>query len=289
MNRRGLTLLAAGAVAAVAAATAAGDSAPRPTGRIAFERADGLYVGTIGGTATRIPGTKPGDGDPVFSPDGTMISFDRRELGAAPDAYGDIPRDVYVMQADGTKLRQLTRNPSDDGWAKWSPNGRSLSFYSDRREGGAYVVNVATGAAREVASHGWIPDWFPDGRLLYSDDLDRLVTVTSYGHRRQVLPHQPGDVADVAVSPDGGSIAYGEDQGSALMIVAADGSHPRTLAATGQPEDPAWSPDGAWIVYDVGAADYGDQWAVHPDATGATQINDVPGVCCAAFVPPTAP
>ena len=289
MNRTVLAVLVAGAAAAAVAATATGDNAPHPTGRIAFERADGLYVGTIGGTATRIPGTKATDGDPVFSPDGTMIAFDRREAGAAPDSYGDVPRDIYVMKADGTGLRQLTRNPSDDGWARWSPSGLSLSFFSDRREGGAYVVNVATGAAREVASRGYIPDWLPNGRLLYSDDLDRLVTVTSYGLQQQLLPHQPGDVGDVAVSPDGRSIAYGQDQGSALMIVDADGSHPRVLDARGPADDAAWSPDGTWIVYDVGGAAYGDQWAVHPDGTGATQINDMAGVCCASFVPAGAP
>jgi TolB protein len=36
------------------------------------------------------------------------------------------------MNADGSALAQLTRNPVDDVNPSWSPNGRYLSFTSDQ-------------------------------------------------------------------------------------------------------------------------------------------------------------
>jgi Tol biopolymer transport system component len=277
-------LVAAALLAGVAAA-AANDA---PTGRVAFERRDGLYVETIGGTVTKIRGTKPGDGDPQYSPDGRSIAFDRPEPNAAPGEDG-IPRDVWVMAADGSGRRQLTTSRADDGWPRWSPGGRSLAFYSYRREGGAYVLDVARHAAREVAPYGWLPDWTPDGRIVYSDPLRRIVTVSSYGRDPRLLAHQPGDAGEVHFSPDGGSLVYVEYEGSAMKVANADGSDARVLAEADQPDDASWSPDGSWIVYDAGDEDYADQFAIHPDGTGRTKINAVAHVCCASWAPPSTP
>jgi Tol biopolymer transport system component len=47
--------------------------------------------------------------DPAWSPDGRAIAFERNG-------------DVYVMHADGTRLRRLTRGPSEDGFPGWLPS-----------------------------------------------------------------------------------------------------------------------------------------------------------------------
>jgi dipeptidyl aminopeptidase/acylaminoacyl peptidase len=130
-------------VAVALVGSAAAENPIDLSGEISFESHDGLYVVSAnGGTPTKIPGTRVGDGDPALSPDGTQYAFDREQPGAKLNADGDIPRDVYVMQRDGSGVRQLTFNSSDDGWPQWSPSGRSLSFWSDRRGGGIYVVDV---------------------------------------------------------------------------------------------------------------------------------------------------
>jgi len=64
--------------------------------------------------------------------------------------------DLFVMNADGSGLRNLTRNPGPDRDPAWSPDGRQIAFYSRRDEGiGVFVTTSrqrAMNASRQ-ASH----------------------------------------------------------------------------------------------------------------------------------------
>ena len=72
---------------------------------------------------------------PAWSPDGRQIAF-----ASARDRYGETIYDdgtepnseVYVMNADGSNQRRLTRNKADDGSPTWTPDGRSIAFDSGR-------------------------------------------------------------------------------------------------------------------------------------------------------------
>ena len=56
---------------------------------------------------------------PVWSPDGRRIAFTSR-----PDDNSEI----YVVNADGSGQRRLTRNAAGDFGPTWSPDGRKIAF-----------------------------------------------------------------------------------------------------------------------------------------------------------------
>ncbi|MBI3621433.1 MAG: PD40 domain-containing protein [Nitrospirae bacterium] len=60
---------------------------------------------------------------PVWSPDG-------RRIALTSDQSGN--RDIWLMQPDGTGLRQVTTHPAHDRNAVWSPDGTRLAFGSNR-------------------------------------------------------------------------------------------------------------------------------------------------------------
>ncbi|MDA0179489.1 DPP IV N-terminal domain-containing protein [Solirubrobacter phytolaccae] len=59
------------------------------------------------------------DSAPAWSPDGRQIAFES-------DLDGD--REIYVMNADGSNVRQLTHNGNWEEGPAWSPDGTRLAF-----------------------------------------------------------------------------------------------------------------------------------------------------------------
>ena len=70
------------------------------------------------------------------------------------------------MPVAGGKARRLTRLPGFDGGPDWSPDGASIAFEHEFRDGttGLMVIPVTGGPARMVASADGIasgPSWQP--------------------------------------------------------------------------------------------------------------------------------
>ena len=102
---------------------------------------------------------------PRWSPDGKTIAFTGR------DAKGILH--IYLMDADGSKVRQLTHFDPADGQAQcpaWSPDGRQLAVQANTKDSAhVWIVDAKSGAARKLASHAQafldeLPSWFPDGK-----------------------------------------------------------------------------------------------------------------------------
>ena len=78
--------------------------------------------------------------------------------------------EIFVAAADGSRLRQLTRNLLDDSAPVWSPDGTRIVFRSDRA-GNAEIFTVAPdgGGLRRLTRNN-VPDtrpsWAPDGERI---------------------------------------------------------------------------------------------------------------------------
>jgi len=244
--------------------------APAPQGLVAF--AAQLHGSTTGlviavmqpdGTGFRQLTGLPGDRDadpniarytyasddsPSFSPDGRTIAFVRR--------YAEGIDSLCMIDVDGSNFRVVLRD-AHAGESAWSPDGRTIAFYSEQ-DGGIHMVDVdgtnervlwqRTGGPNQDS-----PSWSSDSSQIYYASGNVWVA-NADGSGSLVLADLPRYVSWVALSPDGSTIAFSEQEpggtSSAIWIMDADGSNVRrvTDAASGNWYSVTWSPDGSLLL-----------------------------------------
>jgi Tol biopolymer transport system component len=100
-----------------------------------------------------------------YSPDGKHIVF-------CSNRSGEKDLELYIMDADGSNVRQLTHSPGCyNGGPFFSPDGKRVIFRSDRKKKDhlqLFVINSdGTGERALTDNLGWIfwaPYWYKDGK-----------------------------------------------------------------------------------------------------------------------------
>jgi dipeptidyl aminopeptidase/acylaminoacyl peptidase len=198
-----------------------------------------------GGGRTRLTRTSVPERDPAWSPDGTRIAFSARTGPVGPFR-------IFVVNADGTGLVQLTRQPAGlaDRSPVWSPDGTRIAFVSDR-DGGfpeIYTMNAEGRGRNRLTANVFVdgnPSWSPDGTRIL---VERCCL-------------------------DGQSEIYAVD-------AATHADTNLTNSADRMEFDPVWSPDGtrvAFVAFEVGQRNI-DIWTMNADGSNPARLTNDPAV-----------
>jgi len=108
--------------------------------------------------------------NPRWSPDGSKIVFASDRIMPPYDYTIDKMKgayDIFIMNADGSGIQQITTNPFNDRSPDWSPDGKNIVFTSDRNGiDNLYYISLDEMSIKPLtnlltAASG--PCWSPDG------------------------------------------------------------------------------------------------------------------------------
>jgi len=184
------------------------------------------------------------------SPDGKRIAFASR-LGKQED--------LFIADVDGKHVRQLTNDAAKDRDVRWSSDGRTLYFMSNRDSDAWWIWSIdadGSGLTRvsdeaEAKRLGFqnllTPVPSPDGRTLLVQSITRSALLhldRPVGHRLEPLA---GLLSSPRWSPDGQFIAGASPTGEAIFLYALRTHGLEKLSNSGT--SPQWTADGKKIVY----------------------------------------
>ncbi len=182
----------------------------------------------------------------------------------------DGEQDIFVINADGSGLTNVTNGGGPEDSPSWSPDGTRIVFsrhvgnsdiYTIRLDG-SDLVRLTDEPSREYA-----PAWSPDGRLVIfgstRGSTTEILVVSVEGGTTVPLTGSAAHKPDFAWSPEGSPggehIAFtmldGYNQGDVFVIAAPDETGAGGSSATNLTQHAAhdccvdWAPDGEWLLF----------------------------------------
>jgi len=245
--------------------------------------------------------------DPQISPDGTRVLFTYTTTSMKENKYDS---HIWLLPLGERRPRQFTYSPKNETNPRWSPNGKTILFLSNRvikeekigdekkedkkkRKNQLWLISYDGGEARRLTSvekgvqH---PAWSPDGRTIlffsnvfrgekakdsdvkiirrikykldgrgfFQGERTHLFSVSSRGSRVRQLTDGEFDVDAAVWAPDGKRIAFvsnlEEDADLSffknIYVITSKGGKPELLLkGRGSISVLGWSPDGRYLAF----------------------------------------
>ena len=254
-----------------------------------------IWVMNIDGTgATQLTGINADERDniePHWPPDGSKLAFNSSRISGQN-------WDVYVMNADGSGVVEVSSNPSTDSNTNvdrprgWSPDGRVVLLSYRDGTPQTYLVN-ADGSNLQPLFDGedfLDPYWSPDGSKLiassHRNGNGEIYVLNADGTGAVNISNNPGfDFTSWWVhdpwSPDGSRVAFEGWRGwaSEIFVVGADGTGLVNVSNDDSGFDHflAWTPDGARILFSSDRSGDDEIYLVKADGSRLVNLTNSPG------------
>lgn len=197
-----------------------------------------------------------------FAPDGERIAM---EMCDEPTC------DVFVYEWKRGNLTRLTRDRAHDGEPVWTPDGRRLTFYSERADGSTanlYWQRVDRPSEPErltKSKNAQIPgSWHPGGRFLAfeersAQDYGDLMILPVEGDEQSgwkpakptAFLRTPANEREPMFSPDGRWLAYSSNESGRFEVYVRPfpGPGTKSLISEGGGSYPTWSRSNQELYY----------------------------------------
>ena len=177
-----------------------------------------------------------------ISPDGTEVCFSSNRSGHPAWTTNN---DLYLVSVEGGEARNITKNNlGSDASPQYSPNGRSIAYTSQARDGyesdllrlrvydreTGKVKDLTPGFDQWVASFAWAPD--SDTIYFTAPERGRQPVFKTSVSRAKVEKVMDGTVSDLEVTPDGKAIVFTRSsltQPAEVYRMETSGGAPRQL------------------------------------------------------------
>jgi len=217
--------------------------------------------------------------------------------------------DIYLMDADGLHITQLTKDlfasvyilqSAADVEPVWSPDGSHIAFTSGRDntmmnyiDTNIYVMDADSSNIKQLTGVGHEdagPDWAPNGKQIAyvskdtftsDDNLMENPTWNIYlinvdGSNEIQLTNDPANELEMAWSPDGTQLAFISDRNGHdfdIYVMNVDGSDVvKVTNDAGNEFGPAWSPDGSQIAFNSDHNGNVQLFVMNADGSDITQL-----------------
>lgn len=220
---------------------------------------------------TTIPTPRP-NFTPTPTGGGGWIAFNSRMDGDA---------DIYLIDATGDNLTQLTSSSAHDLYASWSPDGKRVAYQTNDGDQEIAIIDIASKRVTLVTENtcnDWAPTWSPDGAwIAYYSDCDgnrNIYKIHPDGAKRTQLTRTSGSNSWFpSWSPDGRKITFTSNRSGRyrIYVMNADGSNIKELA---EGCISYFSPDGTRILYGVYCDDTDDLFLMDADGSNSMALTD---------------
>ncbi|MGC8660632.1 MAG: Tol-Pal system beta propeller repeat protein TolB [Desulfomonilaceae bacterium] len=169
-------------------------------------------------------------------------------------------REIFVMDYDGSNLRQITNTKTINLSPEWAPDGKGLIFTSYMK-GNPDLWYVSADGHRVIpvshrkglnASGRFAPNGNFIALSMSIKSIPKIFIITTQGNIIKQLTNGMGNDISPSWSPDGAYIAYVSDQAGSPQIYVApvNGGEPKRITlTTSYNTDPHWSPKGDVLAF----------------------------------------
>ena len=211
-------------------------------------------------------------------------------------SFRDGDDEIYVMNADGSEIQQLTDNDYNDIYPVWSPDGTSIGFTSNRDNDleevyDIYVMNADGSGVQQLtdSKHGdWFDAWSPDGdRIALTSGGEIYVMNADGSDVKNLTDNNPPSSGGYIFFWDRDGDGYGEPylrkpDGSFEIFAnwdsdnwdAIDWDAINALNWDHFDGDASWSPNGGRITFSSGRDGDFEIYVMNADGSGVVQLTD---------------